>query len=184
MALATSDELVAYMRTPVGIDDSTLAQLALDAATEVILGYVGQEILTGTSSVVVDGTGTTGLFLPVFPVTAITSVKVRASSLEASTEETLVSGTDYTADLTRGILWRVDGVPWTEGKGNVTVVLTSGFSSTPADVKIVCLQVANRIYEIGQVESESTGSWSGQYVKGAASLTQDEKQILYRYRNA
>ena len=184
MSLATSEEFVAYTRTPVGLDDSTLIQLSLDAAEEVILGYIGQELLTGTSTVVVNGTGGLALFLPVFPVTSISSVKVRASSLEASTEETLVSGTDYNADLTRGILWRIDGVPWVEGRGNVTVVLTSGYSSTPADAKLVCLQVASRIYELGQVESESTGSFSAQYVKGAGSLTRDEKQILYRYRSA
>jgi hypothetical protein len=181
MTYASSDELVAYLRIPAGVEDSTLLQVALEGADEAINGYIDQELLSGTATNEEhNGDGSDVLQLRHFPAIAIASITEWNPGFESGTSATLDS-TDYYAELHTGIVYRI-GSKWPEGRGTVKVTYTYGVEETPADVRIVALQVAARIYDVGMVENESVGGVSATYVKGAGSLTEDERRLLRRYR--
>ncbi len=176
----SSADLAAYTR-----DDyleSALALIAIDAACEAVRGYVDQELETATSTNVwQDGDGSASLLLPVFPVTSVTAVSVYTDKTDTA-PEVLVLDTDYVVDSGPGMVHRIDGGTFTRGRQNVKLTYAAGYATVPSDVRMVALQVAARIYEVGMVENDSAGGMSATYVKGAGSLTTDERHTLRRYR--
>lgn len=183
MALATSDELVAYLRIVAGTEDSTLLQLALDGAERRVLEYTGQDALTTTTETdaYLDGTGVAGLQLPAYPVSDVAAVSVYSDRTDTD-PEVLVENTDYVWNGATGIVHRIDGGVFTRGRQNVKVTYTYGESSAPADVKVVVLQVASRIYDVGMTTQGSIGGVQETYVQGAGNLTRDEKDTLRRLK--
>lgn len=176
----TSADLLAYVVADAL--ESDLANIALDAACEVVRGYCDQLLETTTvTDGYLDGTGGSLLMLPAFPVTAIAALSVYADRTDTS-PEVLVENTDYVLDGARGAVWRIDGGVFTAGRQNIKTTYTYGASTVPTDAQLVALQVAARIYAVGMTESESLGGVSITYVKGAGSLTQNEKDSLRRYR--
>lgn len=178
---ASSAELGAYLR--ITDLDSTLATLALEAADEAIDSYLDQRLEAGTSTDArFDGNGTKYLALDHLPVNAVSSLTLYTADLSSS--ETLVSGTDFILDSDRGVLHRYDGGVFTAGRQNVKATFTYGYATIPATVRAVALQVAARVYDVGQVEAESLGGYSATYVKGGAALTADERLALYPWRRS
>jgi len=161
--------------------NSDLAVIALDAACESVRGHVDQALeLTSVTDEWRDGNGTGSMLLP-FPLTALTSLVVYADRTDTA-PDTLVANTDYVVNLTTGVVNRIDGGRFTLGRQNVKVSYSFGYVTVPSDARLVALQVAARIYEIGMVENESVGGVSQAYVKGAGQLTLDEKHALRRHR--
>jgi len=176
----SSADLAAYTRDD--YLDSALALIALDAACEAVRGYVDQNLEAATSTDVwQDGDGSASLLLPVFPVTSVTAVTVYTDKTDTA-PEVLVLDTDYVVDSGPGMVHRIDGGVFTRGRQNVKLTYAAGYSVVPSDVRMVALQVAARIYEVGMVENDSAGGMSATYVKGAGALTVDEKHTLRRYR--
>lgn len=176
----SSADLAAYIKED-SVDDA-LATIAIDAACERVRGYVHQEL--GATSVVdewIDGTGTSVLFLDAMPVNNVTAVSASLDRTD-TLPETLVLNTDYVVKSKHGIIKRIDGGVFPYGAQNIKVSYDYGSATVPSDARLVALQVAARIYDVGQIENESLGGMSATYVAGAGNLTPDEKDMLRRYR--
>lgn len=178
----SSEDLAAY--TKIDTLDSLLAQIALDAACETVRGFCDQGLDEATSTDAwLDGTGSATIRLPRFPVSALTALAVSVDRADAA-PETLTENTDFVLNTETGVLTRIDGGVFYESPQSVKVSYTHGYSTVPSDARLVALQVAARIYELGMVENESVGGISATYVAGAGQLTDAEKDALYRYRRS
>lgn len=168
---------------------------AIAEATAVIQNYCNQALLqVSTDVILLDGTGSTKLFLPELPVATITSVEV---------DDVLLLATDYSL-AENGVLWRLYG-PWPVGARNIEVTYTHGYATIPDELKGVCYRSAARLYQaqlkakkqdfISGLSSVSVGDWSEAYesdkaavgesdkgVSAARTLLLSEKDILNKYR--
>lgn len=177
----TGDELAAYIGSDWPLD-STLANLAVDGACEAVRGYVDQNVESTTeTNAYLDGNGLDNMVLPHFPLISISALSVYVDRTDTA-PEVLVENTDYVVNYGRGIVSRIDGGVFTKGRQNIKLTYVYGNATVPADVRVVALQVASRIYEVGMVKSDSAGGVSATYVEGAGSLTGNEKDLLRRYR--
>lgn len=162
--------------------DSLLAQIALDAACEAVRGYCDQNLETTTETALfLDGLGSKQLRLPAFPVVTLTELVVYAGRDDAS-PTTLVENTDYVLNYRTGVLTRIDGELFPNAPQSVKATFTYGSDTVPSDARLVALQVAARIYDIGMVANETVGGVSTTYAATGGQLTLDEKRALYRYR--
>lgn len=180
--ISSDVDLAAYLRLDLTDDD--LGVIAVDAACEVIRGYTGQVLNKVTDDEIsLDGTGTDALLLPQLPVTSVTTVVEDDTELVVDTDYVLGSG---------GVLYRLfSGIQasvsnWCMGRQNVDVTYTHGYdlagSGVPSDIRIVAVQIAARIYDTGQVNRETIGSYNVEYVQGGAGLTAYEKNVCDKYR--
>jgi hypothetical protein len=96
--------------------------------------------------------------------------------------ELLVLNTDYVVNYGSGVIDRIDGGVFTEGEQNIRAAYSYGYATVPADVRLVALQIAARIYETGIVKNEYVGGSSATYLEGAGQLNADERHALRRYR--
>lgn len=179
----SSDDLANYLH----LDDETellsgLALIALDAACSAVRTYCDQNLeATTETDAWLDGNGGTTLLLPAFPVSAASSCSVYSDRTDTA-PEVLVLNTDYVLNSETGALYRIDGGVFTSGRQNVKVTYTYGETTVPADARLVALQVAARIYEVGIVKTESVGGVSATYLEGAGQLNADERHALRGYR--
>lgn len=178
MALATTEELGAYLHTT--LDEGDLAAtIALDAASSVIEDYIQQPVVAPAEpqTVRINGTGDTMLLLPGQPC-SVSEVAV----LEGDDEFVLEEDTDYFLDGGAGILYRLEGV-WERGKGNIRVELQTGRESVPPALKMVCLQIAARVFDQGLAASETLNGYSITYASDTGvGLTDSERRLLDLYR--
>ena len=194
MGFCSIDDINTFLGTTILPDDAQ-ALLAIDEATAVIQNYCNQKIeQVSDDTTLLDGTGSTKLFLPEIPVSSITSVEVDGVLLDPT----------YYALAENGVLWRKHGV-WTVGARNISITYTHGYASIPEDVKGVCYRSAARLYQaqlkarrqdfVSGLQSVSVGDWSETYetvggssgesdkgVSAARTLLMSEKDILNRYR--
>lgn len=173
--LASLADLAAAMQTTVGELNSASATLALELATGAVQAAAGQRILQ-----VIDDTWIADvdhlddslyLDLPERPVTAVTSAQVGDTAV-----------TDYTAQLSRGRIWRAYGwrsatLPHWNAPSTVTVVYTHGYA--PGDQKLqlargVTIELAKTGYSAvsgsGPAVREQIDDYSVQYAEMAASI--------------
>lgn len=180
----SSADLSDYLKLPAGVIDEGLATIAVDAACQVVRDYVDQPLDGATvTDKYLDGTGTATLILPAFPVASVSSVVLYADRTDTS-PDTLAVNVDYVEDLERGVLHRIDGDVWTEGRQNVKVTFVASYASVPSSIRLVALQVAARVYEVGMTKSASVAGVSETYVEGGGSLTDDEREVLRGYRRS
>jgi hypothetical protein len=198
----SAQDLSDYLARDVNADPRTV--IALDAACEIVRGYIRQYInLVSGDMVRVDGTGTYSLVLPELPVVEVTEVAVYDTNGE--NEEILVVNDDYTLG-NAGILWRL-GKCWRPGKRNVWVTYSHGWDlveetygsgytdptpTVPTDIRMVALQVATRAFNsgatggAGAMRSETIGKYSyttaGDSNTSPTGLLTGEARILDRYR--
>lgn len=194
MGFCSVDDINTFLGTTL-IPDDAQALLAIEEASAVIKNYCNQEIeQTQSDTILLDGTGSTKLFLPEIPVSEIASVKV---------DGVLLDPTQY-ALAENGVLWRKYG-SWTVGARNVEVTYTHGYAAIPEDIKGVCYRSASRLYQarlkaakvdfVGDVKSVSVGDYSISFgggggavdegqgdVSAARTLLMSEKDILNKYR--
>lgn len=107
--------------------DALLGRL-ITAASSWIKSYLNRDILTTTYVETLDGTGTTGLMVGQYPITALTSL--------------VVDGKDVTADaiFNRRMIRLKTGKFYT-GVGNVVVNYTAGYAAAPSDLEQACIEL-------------------------------------------
>lgn len=107
--------------------DALLGRL-ITAASSWIKSYLNRDILTTTYVETLDGTGTTGLMVGQYPITALTSL--------------VVDGKDVTADaiFNRRMIRLKTGKFYT-GVGNVVVNYTTGYAAAPSDLEQACIEL-------------------------------------------
>lgn len=179
-AFIGTTDLEALLRRSLTPDESALATIALDSASEVVRDYCHQDFDDASAtSIVLDGTGTQWVLLPQLPVNDVDSVTLYdglgAEDALTETEEFL-----WYAD---GRLYRV-GTVWPSDPQAITVVYDHGYTTIPASVRMVAAQVALRIMIQGIVRQESIGGYSVTYASdiGGFGLTPSEERVLSRYR--
>lgn len=194
MGFCSIDDINTFLGTTILPNDAQ-ATLAIAEATAVIQNYCNQKIeQTQSDTTLLDGTGSTKLFLPELPVNSIASVKV---------DGVLLDPTQY-ALAENGVLWRKYG-SWTVGARNIEITYSHGYANIPEDIKGVCYRSASRLYQaqlkalrqdfVSGLQSVSVGDWSETYenaggssgesdkgVSAARTLLMSEKDILNKYR--
>jgi hypothetical protein len=152
--------------------------IAISAACDVVRTFTEQSITEATETIALDGSGTDVLLLPERPATSVTSVSVGGTAIS-----------DYALQEQRAVLYRggtaADAqTTWPDGRMNVSVTYTHGYTSTtlPRDLKMVALQLAQRVVVQGVAISEQLGDVRVQYAAPALDLTPGERLILTKYR--
>lgn len=185
-AFITVDDLTDVLGRDVTADNG--AQIAVSAASDICRTVSEQSFTAGTSTVTLDGTGTPVLLLPESPVLNAGTVLVNGGTV-----------TDYVVDTDRGRLvrkldvaasdwwwdidWSVLGtVRWPQGYQNVEVTFEHGYSDIPSDVKMVALNIAQRLVVQGPAVYETAGPDSVRYAGPAMDLSTTEKLVLHKYR--
>jgi hypothetical protein len=166
-AFISKAELESFLGYAVDTDKATLT---VDAACDFIRNHTGQDFATGSQTVLLDGTGLDTVLLPQVPVGTVSSVKLNG---EVVTEYG-ISGS--------GMLLRTFPGVWTAGRQAVEVTYTYGYSEVPAEINMLALTIAARIYVQGLVTVAQVGLTNTTFATDALSLTEGEKNILSRYR--
>ena len=171
---ATVAELEAFTDSTL---DMVRAELALTLASSAIenvakANHATIAQLEGDERLI-DGSGTSVVNLPTWPVTAVTTVEL---------DGTAVTGFSWSRN---GVLERDSGV-WTSGRRNVKVTATYGFAEPPTEIKAVTLQAASRAvlnparlnsFSDGQVSVGFGGGGTGTQV---LDLLSGERDIVLR----
>lgn len=170
----TVDELAAYLspRAPRDLSDDLLAALACVSACARLRTETGQEL-----DAVDDDTVTfaifepvTELLLPEMPVREVDEVRVDGEvSLDWHVTEA-------------GVLVSTEGAFSRDSA--VEVDYSHGFEPVPADLRLLALTLAARVYQQGISRQESTGgssvTWS---VPSSLDLSAGEKGLVAKYRH-
>lgn len=171
---------IADLETFMGVASGTLvvdlAELSVAASQQKVRQYLDQEITYHANDVAyLDGSGRGKMRLPERPVRAVDLVEEKSGT---ATWQTLAAE-NY---LLRGsILIRMDDLAWTAGEANVRVTYDHGWDVgamdsdpltdqlfVPADISLVALTLARRMYEamgeeailLGDVKQETIGAYS------------------------
>lgn len=153
--------------------DAAQAAAAIAAAETIIRAALQQTIdaVAGDTAGLV-GNGRRTILLPEMPVTAVASITVDGTLLDAAAWRVNRHGV-----LTRlGGCWPLDA--------DITAVYDHGYVQVPAAVKQVCVQLAGRAWVNPRgMASESIGDWSGTWDKARAgdALTDYELALLQPY---
>lgn len=150
--------------------DTGKATLCMDAACDLIRNATGQKFEAGEETIVLDGTGTDAVVLPQVPVEAVTEAK---NDGEAVTDFMLTGA---------GLLLRKSPNTWSPGRQKVQVKYAFGYAEIPADLKLLAITIAARVYQQGIVTAETVGMSQVTYATDSLSLTAGEKNILSRYK--
>lgn len=148
--------------------DLTALQAWVTGASNWIVTYLNQPILTTVWPLVLDGRGGNIVVLPYSPVQSVALVKVDTTVYLPGTPGGMDVG--YFCDA-RGLL-RLRGGLFSRGTGNVQITYTSGYATVPPAIERACVRIVGWRYKererIGQV-SKSIGSETITYATAAAA---------------
>lgn len=176
-ALTTTANLKAWVGLNGSADDAVLDRL-VTSISAYVEAYLNRKIASATYTDVLDGTGTNGLMLPRYPVTAVSSVSIGGVLVSAAAD-----------DASMGYVWSDIGLDYrggvfTSGRRNVRVTYTAGYSVTPPEIEQAVLELAALRYRerdrIGH-SSKSIGGETVAYVTKA--LPDSVRLILDNWRN-
>lgn len=203
--ISSTPDLANYLRAD--LTDDELAVIAVDAACEVVRGYIRQHVnLVLDDEVLLDGNNKDAILLPELPVLAVTDVTTTED--DGTDQLILTEGVEFRLG-DGGILWRIDLGSWPWGHRNIAVTYDHGYGveepgsgddweAVPSDMRLVALEVAAGVYNSGLtgtggtgvgITSETIGSYSytlGEASGGSASLVAGlsvtHQRRLDRYR--
>lgn len=203
MPLATTNDLEAYIGRPLTADEAVTAELLLQIAEANIEAEIGPVLTAGDYDLTFAGTWAIDLVLP-GPVSAVSAVTMNGLALAGGTwmwnrRRTIrrgvatANGYDFADDADddyygprQGAQSLRTGLNWGGPDSAVQVAFTGGYTTIPADLKGLCLQLATRPFlNSGQVSAESLGAYSVTYAlaDGApvgVALTDVERRTLRR----
>lgn len=177
-------DLTDHLGKDVTSDDGAL--IAVDAACDIVRDVAEQTFNRGTSTVVLDGTGTDALMLPELPVVSVSSVAASDSAGSWTTAGTA----DYSLNGD-GVLFATNtagtssfGSTWAYGRQNYRVTYVHGYADAdlPRSVRRVALEVASRLFLQGPKLFESFGDVNVRYAAESTALMPTERLVLAKYR--
>ena len=197
----SSDDLAAFLG--VTVDASALkTKIALDSACDAVRSYLDQEINLSTNDVEYHsghGYMHDRIRLRQRPVVVVSEVR---EDMWAGSTGTVLSTSNYR--VRDSFIIRTDGGYFLAGNDNIkvtydhgwTVPATSQSAAVPADIRLVALSAARRVYSsvglndaAGSKQSETIGDYSYTIAAGitnsassAAELIASERDVLDRYR--
>lgn len=187
--MITIEDLSNYVGRDLSSDEGAVA--AVSMACETVRTLTEQDFTpTIGETITLDGSGTDTLLLPQVPVTAAGTVTENGGTLDATLDYTFTADgrllrTDGTATLTSWPDGYGPSAYWSQGRQNITVTYDYGYAdSAPDDVRMVALALAHRLVTQGGAISETVGQVSKRYAAASTDLTNGEKAILRKYRQA
>lgn len=167
----TDSELEAYLKYPPGAIGNPLSHMAIDAACQAVVDYLERPVNITEETIRVSGYDSDLLYLPLSPIVSVSAV---------SEDDVLLEDSEWELHVSEQTLERVD-TNWSPGKRNIDVTLVYGFDPVVSPIKLVALQLASRLYELGPFTSETVGGSTAQMI-GGATLTEDEERMIYRWK--
>ena len=147
----------------VGTDDPILSSL-ITSISAWIENYCERVFASGSYASTYDGTGGRTMTLSAGPVTAISSVTIDGYVVPVATSPVMAG---YTFDDSSVSL---NGYTFSEGKNNVVIVYTAGYSSVPAELAMACTQLVALRYKL----RASIGLKSVSMTQGGTTTYMDE----------
>jgi len=122
------------------VEDGNM-ELMIDAVSVGMETYMDRKILSREDTEYYDGDGTKHLFLDRYPITTVSGVWDDTDWSWGSS--TLIASTSYrTRNDGRGLV--MNNLVFNKFNQNVKVIYTAGYSSTPADLKMACIEETAR----------------------------------------
>ena len=193
----SSDDLAAFLGVAVNASDLK-TKIALDAACDAVRSYLGQDINLVEDDVEWhSGHGYLHdrIRLRQRPIVEVTEVR---EDVVAGSTGTVLDPANY--NVRDSFIVRIDASYWLSGNDNIKVTYDHGWvvppvsatASVPADVRLVALSAARRVYSgVGVTDAagfggERIGDYEYTNPKGtatsAAELLMAEMDVLDRYR--
>lgn len=113
-------DLAAFTHQEIAADDPN-AVIALNAACQEVLDYLGDVLYHQADEVLLDGSGVDSLVLPARPVWSVSGVWID--------EVVLAEGSWAVGELV-GVLYRLDWAVWPFGRRRIRVIYTHGYRIT------------------------------------------------------
>ena len=144
MSLVSLANVKEYLKiaTAVTTDDTMLTNI-ITRIEKTMKIAMQQEVEYASYTEYYDGDGTDTLLLNQFPISTITSIHDDTDRAYGS--DTLISSADYVFYANEGMV-QLDGLTFTEGKQNIKVVYSAGFSPIPEDIKLAAIQLSAAEY--------------------------------------
>lgn len=157
--LTTLPVIKEWLRETTNDNDALLSRM-LSAASGFVQEYIDRDLTSQVYTEYVNGNGKSAIFVANYPVTAIASLEIGGSLIQALALGAS-TGVGWVANLRKN--GRIDLInrQFNCGVGNVKVVYTAGYSPIPASiVQVVCELVGVRYKEqdrIGLVSKSLAG---------------------------
>jgi len=184
-------DLEAWLDDTIADPNSLAVKITLDSACEKVRTYLGQTInLVADDIEIHSGSGRRKLRLRQRPVRSVSEVKI---------DDVIMAASTY--NVRGAIVTFTDTDTWTNGDDNISVKYTHGYdisepsdNNVPADIRLVALLLASRIYQsigvpiaVGGLSGETIGDYSYTLDNSASSasaieLYEAEKYCLDKYR--
>lgn len=194
-------DLEAFLGVSVASD--LMLSIALDSACDAVRSFIGQRINRLNDDVVyLHGSGRDSIRLPERPVREITELQLDGAVVDPGT----YPDHDWMVQTNTGMIIRQND-KWRVGRNNIKVTYSHGWdvvapfdSVVPADLRMVTLVVARRVYKavsnsqvpLGALKSEQMGSYEyvladmpadvNKAMASAGALTEEEETVLWKYR--
>ncbi len=167
-----------------GTDDDDFIDNLIDRASEAIESHCRREFNSEERTEYHDGRGSSRLVLKHRPVTAVASIYDDLNRDFGS--GTLISSSDYLVREDEGIVEFVSSSSFKDGRLNVKVTYTGGYSTIPTDLGQACIMLVALLYHRGKqgadgIKQESqAGAYSVTYV--GMLMTPEITALLASYR--
>jgi hypothetical protein len=177
LPLANVDDLSAFLGDTV---DPVQGELYLDIASGMVRDKLNQLITFVENDVVVlDPRNDGSVFLPEFPITAVSTLEVLLAGVWA-----ICDPTTYTVSLATGRVapLPMTGTQWPGVPGSWRVTYSHGWQSPPSSLVGVVLGVAARGYNSPvSIQQERVGNYQVRYAVEAGGFSPLELAAMNRY---
>lgn len=171
-------------------------QTCADNAISTVTDYCSRDFRAEAYTEYISGKGAPTIKIKNFPLTSVSLLQFYDNSIYDYSNIITGSG-DTINNSTRllsesGEINLVKGYSFEPGENNIKVTYTGGFSTAPADIKGVCLEIAAVYYKNSYagkgggrlgLTSQNVGGQSSEGITFDVNLAKKWQQILNQYRN-
>jgi hypothetical protein len=143
-ALVTMDDVRNFLGIAPGkkSEDTPLLTTIIEAVSTTFQNECSADLKPiASATYTLDGNGRSYLYLPNYPVTALTVL--------TEDDWTLTKDTDFSVDYDNGIIEKItSGMKWTTARQAIDVTCAVGYATLPTDIKLACLVEVARKYNL------------------------------------
>lgn len=136
-------------------------QLIVDSVNSLVKTYLGHSVIDYYTNPVVETFNVkdsqSTLHLNEWPVVEVVSVQARASYTETYST---VDPVEYYVDQSIDCIFKHGSAYWPVGYGAIKVTYKAGYSETPEDIKIACLDLVHHYYKEEYKDRKQIGNAS------------------------
>lgn len=194
--MITLAELKQYLQIATAdTSQDAFVQTCADNAISTVNDYCNRDLRSATYTEYVDGNGDK-ITISNYPVTSISVLQYYDNSTYDYAD--IISSPDTIANSTRIIpnsrfVRLVKGYSFEPGESNIKIIYLGGYSTAPADIKGVCLEIASVYYKnsyagvgggrLGVTNSSTTTESKVESITFDPDITKKWQSILNQYRN-